>query len=265
VRRREGYAFPQGILEEGISMSPRALGPAVLAAAILFSNAPAAEKPPAIPAGSTLRVRLGTTLTDKTNKTGDPFTGEVTDAIVVNGKEVIAQYSTVNGHLAFVKPSGRVRGKAEMRIVIDNITTPDNVVYPLSSILEDAQGGVCGDTTVIGKNSKANEEGTITGCGKSKKQAVKGAAIAAGIGAAAGATVGMAGRGGCDYYGYCYPQQGPGIGTSIGYGAGIGAGTALIYNLFKHEKHIVLVEGMHLTFTVNRTTAADESAKPSPN
>jgi len=179
----------------------------------------------------------------------------------VNGKEVIPQYSTVNGHVAFVKPSGRIRGKAEMRIVIDNVTTPDNVVYPLSSVLEDAQGGVCGDTTVIGKN-KANEEGTITGCGKSKKQAAKGAAIAGAIGAGAGATVGMAGRGGCDYYGNCYPSSGPGMGASIGYGAGIGAGTALIYSLLKHEKHVVLVEGMHLTFTVNRTTEADESSLP---
>ena len=57
----------------------------------------------------------------------------------------------------------------------------------------------------------------------------------------------------CRYYGNC---GGAGMGTDIMYGAGIGAGTALIYSLFKHEKHIVLVEGTELTFTVNRTTTA---------
>ena len=178
---QEASVFLHEIAEEGMSMIIRSLGPAMLVSVMLLSNAPGAQKPVAIPAGSTLRVRLGTTLTDKTNKTGDPFTGDVTDAIMVNGKEVVPQYSAVNGHVAFIKPSGRIRGKAEMRIVIDNITTPDNLVYPLSSVLEDAQGGVCGDTTVIGKKSKANEEGTITGCGKSKKQAAKGAAIAGAI------------------------------------------------------------------------------------
>jgi hypothetical protein len=248
-----------------MNMVPRPLVAAIMALGMLFGNnglsteKPSAEKPASIPAGSTLQVRLETTLTDKTNKSGDTFTGEVSEPVMANGKEVVPQYSTVNGHVAFVKPSGRVRGRAQMRIVIDNVITLDNVMYPLSSILQGAQGGVCEETTVIGKN-KANEEGTITGCGKSKKQAAKAAAIAGAIGAAAGASIGMAGRGGCDYYGNCYPSTGPGMGTSIGYGIGIGAGTALLYNLLKHEKHIVLIEGMQLTFTVSRTTNADQSS-----
>jgi len=225
--------------------------------AALAAENPAPPAP--IPAGSTLRVRLETTLTDKTNTTGDPFNGVVTEPIVVNGQEVVAKFSMVTGHVAFVKPSGRVRGRAQMRIVIDRLTTPDNVVYPLSSTLEDTHGGVCGDTSVAGKG-KADEEGTITGCGKSKKDAAKAAAIGAAVGAGAGATVGLASRGGCDYYGNCYPGSGPGIGASIGYGVGIGAGTTLIYSLLKHEKHIVLVEGSQLTFTVNRSTTADETA-----
>ena len=47
------------------------------------------------------------------------------------------------------------------------------------------------------------------------------------------------------------------MGTSIGYGAAIGASTALLYNLFKHEKEIVLVQGTDLTFVVNRTVTAN--------
>ncbi len=229
-------------------------------AALVGLAALAAEKPGAIPAGSILRVRLNTTLTDKTNQTGDRFTGAVTVPIVVNGQEVVPAFSQVSGHVAFVKPSGRVRGRAQMRIVVDSLWTPESVVYPLSGTLEDTQGGVCGDTTIAGKG-KADEEGTITGCGKSKKKAVKAAALGAGIGAAGGASVGAATRGGCDYYGNCWPSSGPGIGTDIGYGAAAGAGTALIYSLFRHEKHIVLTQGMELIFTVNRTTTP-EGAPP---
>lgn len=216
--------------------------------------------PPPIPAGTTLRVQLDTTLTDKTNKTGDKFTGEVMDPIVVNGKEVLPKYSTVNGHIAFLKPSGRVAGKAQMRLVLDNVSTPDGVIYPLSGTLEQAEGGVCAHASNTGK-TKADEEGTITGCGKSKKSAAEAAAIAGGVGAGVGASVGMGKIMECDWYGYC-PPGGSGIGTDIGYGAGIGATTALVYTLFKHEKHIVLVQGINLTFTVNRTTMADKAPSP---
>lgn len=223
------------------------------------STQPAAAPPP-IPAGTTLRIQLDTTLTDKTNKTGDKFTGEVNDPIVVNGKEVLPKYSTVDGHIAFLKPSGRVAGKAQMRLVLDKVTTPDGVVYPLSGTLEQAQGGVCAHASNTGK-TKADEEGTITGCGKSKKSAAEAAAIAGGMGAGVGASIGMGKIMECEWYGYC-PPGGSGIGTDIGYGAGIGATTALVYTLFKHEKHIVLVQGIDLTFTVNRTTMADKLPAP---
>lgn len=225
------------------------------------ASAPAGhEAAPPIPAGTTLRVQLDTTLTDKTNKSGDKFTGEVTDPIVVNGKEVLPKYSTVDGHIAFLKPSGRMAGKAQMRLVLDTVTTPDGIIYPLSGTLEQAQGGVCAHASNTGK-TKADEEGTITGCGKSKKSAAEAAAIAGGMGAGVGASIGMGKIMECEWYGYC-PPGGSGIGTDIGYGAGIGAGTALVYTLFKHEKHIVLVQGIDLTFTVNRTTMADKTPAP---
>jgi hypothetical protein len=212
--------------------------------------------PPAIPAGSTLRVELDTTLTDKTNKTGDTFTADVREPIYVSGKQVVPQWSTVSGHIAFLKPSGRVRGKAQMRLVLDKITTPDGVIYPLNGTLDEAQGGVCAHTAATGK-TKADEEGTITGCGKSAKSAAEAAGIAGAVGAGVGASIGMGKEIECEWYGYC--PGGAGMGTDILYGAGIGAGTAVIYTMFKHEKHIVLVQGTLLTFTVDRTTNANRT------
>jgi hypothetical protein len=200
-----------------------------------------------IPAGSLLHVRLTTTLTSKTNKTGDPFTGMVTQPIVVDGKEVVPTGSTVEGHVAFVKPSGRITGRAQMRVVLDDIVTPDEVKIPLAAGLEDMNAGPCAKTG-------SDEEGTIKGCGKSKKDAAKDAAIAGAIGAGAGSMVGLGSQIDCTYYGNC---GGPGWGTSIGMGAGIGAGSALIYNLLKHEKQIILVQGTTMTFVINRSVDAD--------
>jgi hypothetical protein len=204
-----------------------------------------------IPAGSVLHIRLTNTLTSKTNKNGDQFTGEVTQAVLVEGKEIIPVASTVNGHVTYAKSSGRIHGKAELRIVLDGIETPDNLTYPLSAGLADLNAGKCA-------KMGSDNEGTIEGCGKSMKGVAKDAAIAGGIGAGMGGMIGLESRGGCTYYG-CYPTQGPGIGADIGYGAGIGAGTVLIYSLLKHEKQIILVQGTELTFVINRSSTGGES------
>jgi hypothetical protein len=201
-----------------------------------------------LPAGSTLHVRLTSTLTSKTNKNGDPFTGEITEAVQANGKEIVPEGSLVYGHVAFMKPAGRVNGRSEMRVVLDRIETQDDIKFTLAAPLEEAQGAPCASTT--------GEEGTIKGCGKSKKDTAKDAAIGGAMGAGAGATVGMGHEIECEYYGNC---GGPGMGADIGYGAAIGAGTALIYHLLKKERDIILVEGTHLTFVVNRTTEGVES------
>lgn len=230
----------------------------VLFALIIQASAQNTDKPVAIPAGTSLRVKLGTLLSDKTNKPGDPFTAELADPIIVDGKQAVPAHSTVDGHVAFILPSGRFTRKAEMRLVVDKLTTPDEVVYPLSSTLQDAHDVNCENSTVGSKaNGKPSEEGTITGCGKSVKSAAKDAAILGGVGAAGGLSVGVMSRGGCDYYGNCYPSSGPGIGADVGIGAGLGAGTALVYHLLQHEKHIILIYGTPLTFVVSRTTSAD--------
>jgi hypothetical protein len=112
-------------------------------------------------------------------------------------------------------------------------------------------GGPCAKST-------GDDEGTIKGCGKSKKDALKDSAIGAGIGAGAGAAVGLGSQIDCTYYGNC---GGPGWGASLGMGAGIGAGTVLIYDLLKHEKHIILAQGTTMTFVINRSVDAS-TGKP---
>ncbi len=115
-----------------------------------------------IPAGSVLHMKLTTTLTSKTNKSGDAFTGQISQPIVVDGKEVVPKFSQVTGHVAFVKPSKRVKGKAEMRLVLDKVVTPDeDKAFKLPSTLDDSNNAPCAHTK--------DDEGTLEGCGKSKK------------------------------------------------------------------------------------------------
>ena len=232
------------------------LGVAVLACFATGAFAEEAAQRPMLPAGSLLRVRLKTTLSDKTNKNGDLFTAMLYEPVTANGEDVLPAGSMVKGHVAFVKESGRVKGVAEMRLVADTITLPEgDAHYNLSASLDDAQGSDC-------LKVANSEEGKLKGCGKSAKNTLKNTAIGAGAGAAGGLMVGMATRGGCSYYYGCYPSSGPGVGTDVMYGAGLGAGTALIYSIFKHNKHIILVQGAELTFIINRSVNSEGDATP---
>jgi hypothetical protein len=222
-----------------------------LAAAAVITSSSAAENVVIAP-GTILHVKLGTTITSKTNKPGDTFTGVVAQDVLSGSELLVPQGSMVSGHIAYVKRAGRIKAKAQMRIVLDSIITPEEQMIQLSSTLEDAKGGVCGNTA-------SDEEGTIVGCGKSKKDAAKDAAIGAAIGAGTGAAVGTGQAIECRYYGNC---GGPGMGGDILYGAGIGAGTALLYNLFKHQKEIILIQGTELTFVVNRTIETSNLSSP---
>jgi hypothetical protein len=200
-----------------------------------------------LPAGSSLHVRLGTTLTSKTNKSGDKFRGFVDEPLMVNGKTIVPKGSIVDGHVVFVKKSGRVSGVGQMRIVLDDITTEDGNKFDMNASLDEAQGSPCARTS--------GQEGTIKGCGKSKKDALKGAGIGAAMGAGAGATVGMGHEIDCQYFGNC---GGPSFGGDVLYGAAVGAGATLIYNVLRHEKPLILIEGTELTFTVNRSVRAQQ-------
>lgn len=203
-----------------------------------------------LPRGSVIHMRLQTTLTSKTNKSGDKFQGMVTQPVVANDKTLIAEGSLVYGHVVMAKASHRVAGTASMRLVLDSINTPDDVNFAFHGTLQDLSTSTC--TKGISDN-----EGTIKGCGKSKKGAAEAAGIAGGIGAASGASIGATEDMICQWYG-C-PGQNPSILKDAGIGAAIGGGTALMYSLLRHEKQVVLVSGSDLTFLVDRTVEQQSS------
>jgi len=186
---------------------------------------------PELPVGTRVSVQLISTLSSSADRAGDTFTAKVQDPIFAQGSEVVPAGSTLRGHVTFVKPPGRVKGKAEMRLVADAIVLQDGHEYTLAGQLTDDAGS----------SVKVNgNEGTVQGEGKSKKQAAK----EAGIGAAVGAGGGVMAAGG----------------TGALYGAGIGAVAGLIHTLAKHHKDVVLQPGTELVFVL---TSPGKMAKAS--
>jgi type IV secretion system protein VirB10 len=185
----------------------------------------ASEEAITLPAGSELHVQLITTLSSKTNETGDLWTGKVVEPIFGKGGEIVPEGSTVDGHITYVKGPGRVKGKGEMRLIVDSISTPDSSKYNIVASLKDASGTKVKD-----------EEGTMQGPGKDEK----GTAVETGVGAAAGAGVGAIAHGG----------------TGALYGMGIGAVAGLAHGLLKKGKDIVLPSGTEMTFVISRDTTA---------
>jgi hypothetical protein len=195
-----------------------------------------------IPAGSTITARLTTTLSTGANEEGDPFTARVIDPVFDGGIEVIPAGSTVEGRVTFEKEPGRVKGRAEMRLLAQTITTPDdNATYSIVAGLNDAEGA---------EGSKVkDEEGTIRGPGKSKKRA----AVEAGVGAAVGAGVGAVAGG---------AVSPGGSGKGALYGLVIGGVAGLIHSIHKKGKDVILPQGTELTFVIQRTTTAKRVSKP---
>jgi hypothetical protein len=198
---------------------------------MLAGQALATDAAPVIPAGTHINVRLTTTLSTRANQVGDPFTGQTEDPIFAGGQEAVPSGSTIEGHVAYVQQPTRTKKVAEMRLVIDGITTSDGKHYVVAGGLQDKNG-------VDGSSAK-DSEGTLQGQGKDKKQAAKDA----GIGTAVGAGVGVLAAGG----------------TGAMYGAAAGALIGALHVLGKKHKDLVLHPGTELSFVLDR------AAKPGPN
>jgi hypothetical protein len=208
------------------------LAPALL---VLIFSAPvlAQDETFTIPAGTTLDVRLTTTLSTQATQNGDPWTGIVLEPIFAKGREIVPANSTVEGRVTYLKEPGRAKGVGEMRLVAETITTTDGTHWSIVAGLEDAKGAEGAKVT--------GQEGTVKGPGKSAKDA----AVKAGVGAGAGAAVGGIAGGG----------------TGALYGMGIGAAAGLIHSVFKRHKDLLLPQGTELTFVISRDTTAKKVTK----
>ena len=145
---------------------------------------PAAPRTFTVPNGTAIAVFLNDPISTGKNKTGETFTARVADPVVVNGETVIERGATVKGKIVEAEESGRVKGKANIRMELTSIVAGEKS-YPIATgdFSEEAASSTKRDAGLIaGGGGLGAAIGAIAGGGKG---AVKGAVIggAAGTGA----------------------------------------------------------------------------------
>lgn len=203
---------------------------AILLGLTLLAATAIAQTNSAVPAGTSLMVKLDTTLATFSNKPGDPFQAKLTQAVMLNGQVLIPAGAVVEGRVTKVSEPRRISGKPTIGILPEAIVMPTGQRYFLDATLV--------DTNI--KGSDVNEEGQFKGSGHDRRDTLE-----TGGGVAGGMLIGG--------------LVGGGPGVLIG--GAIGAGSTTAHWLAKHRSAI-LPAGTELTLELNRplsmttTTAA---------
>jgi hypothetical protein len=138
-----------------------------------------------LPAGMPLVVRTTNALSTNTQVTGQSFVAHLEQALVVNGREVFAKGSEVEGRIVDSEKGGRVKGLASISVQMTRLHTASggSVDISTSSITHNASATKKKDAVKIGIGSGIGAAiGAIAGGGK-------GAAIGAAAGGGAGTGV----------------------------------------------------------------------------
>ena len=144
-----------------------------------------------VPEGSALRVRTDTTLSTKTAKGGEAFTGNLAEPLTQDGRVIAAKGSTVKGVVAESDPGGRVKGVASIsiRLTALELASGETIELATSTYSQEAKSSKKKDAVKVGIASGVGAAiGAIAGGGR-------GAAIGAGAGAGAGTGLALATRG----------------------------------------------------------------------
>jgi hypothetical protein len=142
-------------------------------------------------AGRTLRVWTTSTLSTKSNKTGETFSATLAEPIEHEGWVIAEKGAHVRGVILESDQGGRVKGTASLAVTINRLTLADGRTITLAV---DAVGQEAKST----KGKDAKKIGIATGVGAAIGAIAgggSGAAIGAGIGGGAGAAHTMATRG----------------------------------------------------------------------
>lgn len=161
------------------------------------SGSSAAAPPPPPPrvftlaAGTPISVWTSSTISTKTAKAGDSFTGTLGQPIVDGDWVVAKKGATVSGTVVDADDGGRVKGVASLTLQVNRLTLADGRTVDLetSKITRQAKTTKKKDAVKVGVGAGI---GAVTGAIIGGK---KGAAIGAGAGAGAGTGVVLATKG----------------------------------------------------------------------
>ncbi|MCB9386183.1 MAG: hypothetical protein H6509_16355 [Bryobacterales bacterium] len=146
----------------------------------------AKAEPVVIPAGTRIRVRTTSTLSTKSNTSGESFVATIAEPVTVNGKTVFDTGDRAMGVVSFAEKSGRVKGVARIGAQLTEI---DGNAVATKSYVVVADKTYGKDATKIGIGAGVGAAiGAIAGGGS-------GAAKGAGVGAGGGTGAVLATRG----------------------------------------------------------------------
>ncbi len=150
----------------------------------------AVESKTTVPDGTRLRVALIDGVSTSKSSPGDEFLASLVDPVVIDGRTVFEKGTKVRGRVTDVNESGRVKGRASIRLVLTSIAWKGKDVAistrPFVAVAENTKkrdAGIIGGGAGVGALI-----GGIAGGGK-------GAAVGAAVGAGAGTGTVLATKG----------------------------------------------------------------------
>jgi hypothetical protein len=149
------------------------------------SSQPVPPETLTIPAGTLVRVRIDEWISTDRNVTGDSFSANLDQPLVVNGWVVARRGQAETGRVSLVKKGGHGNGSSQLGLDLPDLTLVDGQQLPLQTELFQTSAG-----SSAGRN--AATVGTTTGIG-ALIGAVAGGGTGAAIGAGIGAGAGIAG------------------------------------------------------------------------
>jgi hypothetical protein len=136
----------------------------VLLSVVLLAVSAVAQNNISQPAGTTVKVKLENALTTFSSKTGDPFSGRVTEAVLLDGKPVIPVGASVQGRVTKVSEPRRIAGKPTIAIFPETVVLPNGEHYVLNATLVD---------TSVHNGADVNDEGQFKGKGHDGKDMIE--------------------------------------------------------------------------------------------
>jgi hypothetical protein len=143
-----------------------------------------AVAPTVIPAGTTLTVRLGETISAKNATPGQSFTGTLARAVSVDGREMIPSGANVSGEVTEAQSAGKFKGAGVLAVRLTSVEAQGRTYNISTSTVAQAVKGKGKRSLVVGGGGAAL--GAIIG-------GLAGGGKGAAIGALAGGGAGTAG------------------------------------------------------------------------
>jgi len=172
--------------------------PAVAAQQVVPASTAVKPQRIVVPVGTHLPLVLHNGVSTRSAHPGDPIYLETLFPILVDGRIVIPAGTYVSGEITEAKRPGRVKGRGEIMLRLNNMILPNGYQVSLLATPNDASTGgadtVDKEGKIKGDTDKMRDAKTIgeTTAGGATIGAITGGAKGAGIGAGVGAAVGLA-------------------------------------------------------------------------